>query len=379
MIEITKSNLINHLLENKEDLYSISNIKIKEYKQYVESEFDKWIWNRINRCNSTDKIETNFDSSSYAQKVYNENVKSYGQSDTDYGEFIRAFNKLAYRYFNDGDSPVYGPYSALIEFLKYPSTFSSSCSRKFEVGMDYFLFNCAKLFNNNYELMDCYSEGFGSLLYHCCYGISIFEMGHPDALVWCNDFITIIDQLVDEIKGMERCTISCDNFYKNILEYKYSEIYKWLEENVHETRFGEEWENDFVNINDSIYVTTKGYHQFNLKFEIGRNKSNYYETKCFEIDIEHDDEKKIELINKLTKICNYIQSDHKDKEDKNFDITLDEFFKELYLKGSHKCDFVKITNQNETLYEGRIVDLLDPNILNLKIKDFERNDLIEVN
>lgn len=37
------------------------------------------------------------------EELFDELVPSYGKADTEAGEIVRAYNRIAYRYFNDGD------------------------------------------------------------------------------------------------------------------------------------------------------------------------------------------------------------------------------------------------------------------------------------
>ena len=53
------------------------------------------------------RVSLDFVKTTVADDVFDIYVKPSGMSNTDYGEFVRAFSKLADRYFNDGDDPVY--------------------------------------------------------------------------------------------------------------------------------------------------------------------------------------------------------------------------------------------------------------------------------
>lgn len=374
MFEITKSNFLNHILDvGLDTLYG--NKSLNDYKKYVETEFDKWAWNRLNRLdleiNNPNHIPNSFSPEKYALNVYNRYVKSYGMSDTDYGEFIRAFHKLAYRYFNDGDDPLCGPYSALQIFLKEPPY---PTSRKFEAGFDHFKFTDSDFFNKNYDVMDEYEGKFINLIDRICRGISIFEFGNKDAYIWCNDFICIIDQLADSIKGLDRCQRSCDEYYKNILQYKYERIYDWLELSTINTKWFLDYDDDFTNYNETIYLTVKSNDSFTIHLELGKNKMKLFLTKPFEFHLDHLDYTSVQNFIELSKINDHIQN--KDMRI-DFDISLNKFFNQLSFEGHHKNDFVKIVKDDERLYEGRVIDLLDDTILNMNIKEF-KDDCIEV-
>lgn len=310
IFKVTKSDFINYILSCNNIIHgmrsSTAQDEIKKVKSLVSTNVDKWLWNDLV---SDDKFETDFCPSNDA--VFNCHVNLRGPSNTDYGEFIRAFNKLLYRFFNDGDRIWDGPYSALTYFLRKEIGSRYFCMDECLSGIN--ISDCAECFKdcqNAYEESERISTNFSNLINVVAKGCSpeCACLEHHDGLErWCNTFITLIDQLTDDIKGLKSCYESCDNYYKNTLEYSYNEIYQWLQENFNITNWSaqgtDRYCEDFSNEDKRCDIKCHSSYNFSIQFPLSKEIfSGFYFSKQYTIDT------RIPIDDGILRILNYLLS-----------------------------------------------------------------------
>ena len=340
MIQITTNNFLNSILADENGSYiNIRNLAEK-YKSLVSSELDKWFYNQLVTEN---KFETSFNPSTYQSNVFSTNVPLCGKANTDYGEFIRAFNKLAYRWFNDGDCPMSGPYSALNYFMK-----DTKGSRKFGWDVEEFKLvdHSSVVFGDQYDLESDYEGRFNDLLQCICKGPMIWEASHittrsSSVEEWCSSFIVLIDQLHDDIKGMNECYESCDKYFKNALEFHYPGIYNWLCETFNNHRWQDLEDNSFENWDEEVDIFVRSSDTFSIRFSVPvvnalerTNEINVYVNEPFDKDF-------LETLKKFYKLATQKYS----KEKSEF-VTVSE-----YLKYFNHCelDRMLIVKENEKI------------------------------
>lgn len=349
MIQFTKSNFLNTILSevSERDLRSNTSDSIKKFKDVAVSDIDKWFYNQLV---TDDKFETSFNISSYQQNVFDKNVPGNGSASTDYGEFVRAFNKLVYRWFNDGDDPMYGPYSAINYFLK-----ESHGSRKFGWDIEEFRLNgySELVFGKEYyDLCSEYESKFDALIQRICKGIMIWEAGfsskHADMVRnWCDSFTVLIDQLHDDIKGMDECQSSCDSYYKNCLEYKYPSIYNWVCEIFDNYRWNECSDDHFESFSSEIWFSVNSYHEITLSIEINNLTELFDKTNDFHIDVDAD---RNEEFSKLLRKFYTISKHQKEHTQCNEFITLDEYLK--YFKSDRIKQMVLVKEDGKLILKS---------------------------
>lgn len=108
-MEKSNNELINFVLEG--------NTNANEAKKLVKTDFDKVLYNYAFGRN-TEKFDVKFSVETEFENLLNKYVPYSGKSDTIIGEIIRGYNKLMYRWLNDGDDIECGPYSGIIFGLK---------------------------------------------------------------------------------------------------------------------------------------------------------------------------------------------------------------------------------------------------------------------
>jgi len=257
MVKLTKSNFLNHVLNNYAQ-HSLSET-VKQYKDLVTSHVDVCIYNSIITDEKDQFPNANpIDIRNYHDEIIAKLVSGYGKTKTAYSEFLRAFEKLMYRLFNDGDSVISGPYSAINFYLaKYDGDrkFNMSESDFGFIGFDIYkdsdeneinedkrysiesAFNdiimCLSNSNGFYpDQCDMLSNKFSYMNQSRNYATSISN--------WINAVVFMLDQLTDEWKGTDQIPFEdAIKYYKNVMEYRNPELYQFLSD-----RGCTEWECD---------------------------------------------------------------------------------------------------------------------------------------
>ena len=159
-IGTTTSEFVNQILKEFRPGNSLENVVLQS-KSLVRTELDKYIYNHFSE--EDDKFKTSFDIVKESQNVFSRNVPDHGSANTPYGEWLRAFNKLMYRLFNDGDHILYGYFSALNFYL------SHDCSTNFTFDdFGCFRFKIYDETIQNANEIEETSEAFTELIFALC-------------------------------------------------------------------------------------------------------------------------------------------------------------------------------------------------------------------
>lgn len=242
-MKLTNSDFINSLIESYQPGCNPFYKLALDNKSKVSSQIDILIYDTImDKNNDTDNLimrNANNTFEKHHDYIMAKKVECYyGKTSNSYQEFLRAFCKLIYRLFNDGDSVFYGPYSALNFYLN-----KTDGDRQFSFD-DEFGYIRFHIYDDDFN--DEYEDVFNNLIMYLCSS----EDNHfwPDMVdcisnrfrnnnrnmissieKWIHTIVVLIDQLNDDIKGIKSEYFDdCSKYYKNALEYKDEKIYNYL-------------------------------------------------------------------------------------------------------------------------------------------------------
>lgn len=278
---VTNSPAINQLISHNDfDNYW------SEFRDNATTDFEKWFYNNFRPYNQQTKepeLETKYSSCNIAQELFDKYVPRSGKARTSYGEFIRAYHKLFYRWLNDGDDPIYGPYSALVEnFLedyRYRHfKLHDGCLEMYgPMGSDF----------NEQEI-----ENFLSIVNRY---IAVFDCPAKEAEFMSDRFFAILDCLNDKLKDANTINYDdCADYYKNSAEYHYPKVYEFITTQLHlyNLRYvpnGYYNQVDIEELDDIISVRVIDRNQFEISLRVhldpDHNPSEFT-TNVYDIDLQ---------------------------------------------------------------------------------------------
>lgn len=297
---VTSSACINTLISKNVD----DREAWQEFKDTAVTEFEKWFYNHFKPHGITDELKTTYTCGSIAQELFDRYVPRSGPARTGYGEFIRAYHKLVYRWLNDGDDPIYGPYSALNE--KFLEDYKD---RHF------------RLHDGCLEMYAPYNSGFDETQINNFVdivnrNICLFECRPCDVDLVSDMFFAVLDCVNDKLKGVDEKNYNdCAEYYKNSVEYTCPKIYEFLTEKlgIYNIRYIENgYGNDIEELDNIISVQILYYNRkFILSIRTHKPDGDVYEfeNKKYEIDLQEVDENSEEWKNQVNEMKTLVDNE----------------------------------------------------------------------